>query len=254
MFDHPQQNAEFYGANLFRAEPSWRIVPHMHVTEGELICLLRGSYHVRSNGRVRDFSAGDVLFYPVGVQHEEWTDAQDPVEHVWIRFICPLDQATRGMVSVHDHRGRITDLTKWLLADTPTLHHVGVRAEANAIFKALLLEFDHAMRQDTQPAWVNRVRDHIRAHMAETLSVAVLAQVAGFSPYYFMRVYRKVTGRTVMDDVRSLRVHHARELILNTRLPHKQIAAQTGLGDMCALSRAFRRTYGVAPRTLRRPR
>ena len=44
---------------------------------------------------------------------------------------------------------------------------------------------------------VNRVIDHVRAHLAEELSLDRLARVAAFSPFHFHRIFRAITGETL---------------------------------------------------------
>ena len=50
---------------------------------------------------------------------------------------------------------------------------------------------------------VNRVVDHVREHLAEELSLAVLARLAAFSPFHFHRIFRAVTGETVFGFIQS---------------------------------------------------
>jgi len=42
---------------------------------------------------------------------------------------------------------------------------------------------------------VMRVTDYIRAHLSEDLSLDVLAQQVGFSPYHFARLFRQTPGK-----------------------------------------------------------
>src|SRR5207247_10418688 len=52
---------------------------------------------------------------------------------------------------------------------------------------------------------VNRVIDHVRAHLAEPLTLADLARVAAFSPFHFHRVFRAITGETLFGFIQRLR-------------------------------------------------
>ena len=55
-------------------------------------------------------------------------------------------------------------------------------------------------------ARINRVMDHIDAHLAETLDLQALAGVARFSPFHFHRVFQALTGETLADRVRRRRL------------------------------------------------
>lgn len=58
-------------------------------------------------------------------------------------------------------------------------------------------------------ARIHRVTDHIDAHLAEPLDLAVLASIAHFSAWHFHRVFQTMTGETLADPVRRRRASRA---------------------------------------------
>ncbi len=60
---------------------------------------------------------------------------------------------------------------------------------------------------------INAVLDHVRHNVAEDLSLDALAQVAGFSPFHFHRLFKTLTGETVSDLVTRLRLERAVALL-----------------------------------------
>jgi AraC family transcriptional regulator len=96
---------------------------------------------------------------------------------------------------------------------------------------------------------IDRVVDHVAAHLDETLDLARLAEVACFSAHHFHRIYAGLTGETVAETVRRLRLRLRRaaaELIVGDR-PTTRIAARAGYASLAAFSRAFRAEYGSPP-------
>lgn len=91
----------------------------------------------------------------------------------------------------------------------------------------------------------------INRHLADTLRVADLAKLACLSEAHFSERFRSQTGLSPWQYVKRQRLHAARQLILQSRLPLTDIAIQTGFANQSALSHAFRRSYGVSPRMLR---
>jgi AraC family transcriptional regulator len=85
-------------------------------------------------------------------------------------------------------------------------------------------------------------------------SLEDLAEVACFSPYHFHRIYRGVTGETVDETVRRLRMHRAAYELNATTLPIARIARRAGYGSLAAFSRAFKADHGVAPGSYRQSR
>src|SRR5918994_4078300 len=56
---------------------------------------------------------------------------------------------------------------------------------------------------------VNRVVDHVHAHLAEELSLPALARIAAFSPFHFHRVFKATTGETLFGFIQRLRIEKA---------------------------------------------
>jgi len=94
---------------------------------------------------------------------------------------------------------------------------------------------------------VERVRDHVRTHLADELSVAVLAGVAHASPFHFGRRFRAHTGETPIQFVRRARLERALVLMRTTDHALADVAAEVGLAPASNFSRVFKQTYGIAP-------
>lgn len=95
---------------------------------------------------------------------------------------------------------------------------------------------------------INRVIDHIHAHLAGDLSLDALAKVAFFSPYHFHRLFKAEAGETLNAFVRRARVERAAALLRSS--PERtlsSVAPECGFGSLASFSRAFKREYGIAP-------
>lgn len=236
------RHARLVSVGWVSPDPRWRMSAHHHAFH-ELICVVDGGMTVESGDARVTASAGDVLWYPAGVAHAEWSDPRHPLESRFVSFTGPGLKAG-GPVKARDERGRIRQITAWLRSDSDASSEA-VQCERHALLQAALAEFFRGGGED-QP-WVARTRAYIREHIAEPMTLARLARLNGLSRFHFLRVYRAATGRTPMQDVRALRASYARELILGTDLPIKEIAPRAGLGDEYAMSRAFRRLFGMPP-------
>jgi transcriptional regulator GlxA family with amidase domain len=95
------------------------------------------------------------------------------------------------------------------------------------------------------------LHDWIRTHLSDDLPLRRLAAEAGMSERSFIRRYRDATGLTPARAVERLRVEAARQLLLETRLPAKRIAARCGFGSEETMRRSFARTQGVSPQDYR---
>src|SRR5262249_31092078 len=91
----------------------------------------------------------------------------------------------------------------------------------------------------------------IRQHLADPVSLPVLAGRAGMSARSFGRRYAEEVGVTPMKAVEKLRLEAACLLLAETRLAVKQVAARCGFGSEETMRRSFVRTIAVAPRDYR---
>jgi len=99
---------------------------------------------------------------------------------------------------------------------------------------------------------INRVVDYISANLGGTLDLQALAEVAYFSPWHFHRVFQAVTGETLADCVRRLRLESAAQYLIYSPHTALQIAMDTGFASAEVFSRAFRAHFGMTPTAWRR--
>lgn len=93
---------------------------------------------------------------------------------------------------------------------------------------------------------INIVIDYIREHLADDLSLEMLADLAGFSRFHFHRVFSSIMGETLADFVARLRLERAAALLRADRsMPITDAALAVGFSALASFSRAFRRRYGI---------
>jgi AraC-like DNA-binding protein len=105
----------------------------------------------------------------------------------------------------------------------------------------------HALRDaGREHAPVRRIKDWLEAHAERNVSLHLLADVAGLSPYYLVRVFHKHVGMPPHQYQTNVRVHRARKL-LRSGAPISEVAYRTGFCDQSHLNRCFKSTLGVTP-------
>lgn len=102
--------------------------------------------------------------------------------------------------------------------------------------------------------WTDRVLravDYIHTHLDEDLAPSHLAELAGFSRHHFHRVFRGLTGESVMGFVRRLRLERAAGRLSRSDAPVTEIALSSGYRSHEAFTRAFHARFGASPRSYR---
>lgn len=241
-------NCELLHVGRVNAPRGWHLGPQIH-DHHELVVLLSGATRAALAGHVSRIAEGEALVFPRGVVHEEWAGAEaGGFQSLYVGFTWGgLPSSMAGRLA--DRDGRLRQLVRWLHMERES-DHPEIRMARAGYFRALLGELARLSGDELYPI-VEQVRSFVRRHLAQPLRVEDLAAEAGLSKYHFIRTYRDAAGRTPMAEVRALRLARARDLILTTRLPLKQIADLCGLGDAAHFSRVFRQQLGVAPSSLR---
>lgn len=104
--------------------------------------------------------------------------------------------------------------------------------------------------EERLPAFDSRLQElfyFIDNHLDEKLSLARLAKEVYISESHLSLLFRQNIKMSPIEFVRQKRMQKARELLLTTDIPLKEIAELIGFQDQTQLSRAFRQTVGVSP-------
>ncbi len=99
---------------------------------------------------------------------------------------------------------------------------------------------------------MQRVAARIETELDGPLSLTALAATAHLSPHHFARLFRALTGDSVMGYVRARRLARAVELLACDKSSILDVALACGFGSNEALTRAFRRHFGLTPGAYRR--
>jgi LacI family transcriptional regulator len=95
---------------------------------------------------------------------------------------------------------------------------------------------------------VRFINDHVR----HSIGVIDVMRYVGLSRRTLEVRFRKVMGRSVLEEITRSRLERARHLLLETDLPIQAVAESVGLKDANYLARVFHRETGMSPTAFRR--
>jgi transcriptional regulator GlxA family with amidase domain len=113
-------------------------------------------------------------------------------------------------------------------------------------------QFSALLDLDAHTDRIGRALQFAREHLAQPLSVEILAAAACLSGRQFARAFRAETGQTPAKAVEQLRIEAARLDIETSNHSLDAVAARVGFGDPERMRRAFLRAFGMPPQALRR--
>jgi AraC-like DNA-binding protein/DNA gyrase inhibitor GyrI len=102
---------------------------------------------------------------------------------------------------------------------------------------------------------MGKVMDYLDRHIDDDIRLETLAEVANLSRFHFERFYAAKAHETPIATLRRLRLKRAASVLLSDAAPSiTELAVHAGYGSVAAFSKAFSRTFGVAPTTVMKGR
>ena len=96
------------------------------------------------------------------------------------------------------------------------------------------------------------IMKHVENHYMEKISIADIAEVAGFSESHFMRYFKETMGTSFIDYLREYRLTMAARLLLASDASILSISEEVGFENLSYFNRAFKKEYGVTPSQYRK--
>jgi YesN/AraC family two-component response regulator len=103
---------------------------------------------------------------------------------------------------------------------------------------------------DRSPAETNhgeRVIQYLKDHYKEEIVLKDMSTEFGISYSYMRKIVYELTGKSMIDYLNQLRIDKAKELLLDTDLTIKQVAAEVGYYNVQSFNRFFRKYEGMPP-------
>jgi len=142
--------------------------------------------------------------------------------------------------------------------------HPGFVSEAllDSLGQAMLVEWSHTVLSREPHEGRGRllqrhfriIDEYLAALTHEAPSVCAIAAACGFSERYFAKLFRERTNQSIGRYLKSVQVSKARDYLLQTDLPLKEIAYRLGFHRPSNFSDAFRAATGQTPGRFRSAR
>lgn len=227
------------GAHRFRCRGAEHGIP-----PGTLALVNPGEVHTGADlgdagweyrGMYPSLSALQRVWHELGATGEPEFARPSVVDPVLARLVADAVTSVVAGCEALEEESRIVEALTHLLD-----RHAATRARASA------------SRGGDHPA-VRVTREILETRYAEPLTLEELAQTAGLSRYYLLRLFRLQAGVTPHEYLSGVRVRAAERLLRAGASP-AQAASDAGFSDQSHLHRHFRRILGVTPGVFRNAR
>jgi AraC-like DNA-binding protein len=95
---------------------------------------------------------------------------------------------------------------------------------------------------------VQRMQDYIGEHINEPITLYMLAQAAGYSPWHSGRIFKELMDKTPFEYIRSLRLSEAAIKIRDEKIKIIDVALDFAFNSHEGFTRAFSKQFGMTPK------
>lgn len=147
-----------------------------------------------------------------------------------------------------DEPGIVADLEELYTHRLPVseMRHVQNQIIFHQLIHRLLERQNAELENDEQPS-MERSIVYLEHHFTEKIKREQLAKAAGVSTSHFSVLFKQHTGFSPSEYLSRLRVHRAKELLINGSSTLREIALKVGYKDEFYLSRRFKQHTGISP-------
>ncbi len=99
-----------------------------------------------------------------------------------------------------------------------------------------------------------KIAAYIMKNLDRPLNISLLANEFGISDFTLKRIFKTVFSQPVHHFILEKRLEAAKQLLLETEQPVKEIASLTGLGSISSFTDVFHKRFGIPPGEFRNGR
>ena len=99
---------------------------------------------------------------------------------------------------------------------------------------------------------ITGITKYLQEHLAEDLSLSVLAEEFHLNPQYISQLFKNEIGVNFLTYLTNIRMEKAKKLLLSTSLSVAEVAEKSGYGDYRVFSKVFKKSEGITPSQYRR--
>lgn len=100
--------------------------------------------------------------------------------------------------------------------------------------------------------YVRKALDYLSIHFDQEIKIHEIAAAVGVSAAYLQRLFKKQTGKTLVEKINALRIEKAKLLLETSRLPVTDIAFSVGFNNRQHFTYIFYKLTGSSPAVYRK--
>lgn len=249
------------------------VIPkHIHLNWFELTIVTDGEGTLITNGVEIPIKGGDIYLSFPADRHEILSSKEKPLKYDFFSFFTEnkahAEQLERIMQTFGDPKlrlfsdekiGRLVENSISEFGETSRPHSDELLTLAfEMILIYLLRNFPLSPSQESvigvgdADIFCYNLMNYIDTHVFTLKNLTELSDVTNYNYSYLSYLFKKTTGRTLLDYYRSSRLRVARSLVKENKLKISDISELLNYSSVYAFSKAYKDKYGICPTDLRK--
>lgn len=244
----------------------------------EMIYILEHNFTAIVNSRKYKMHKGDVIYIPGGDIHEFCSEM--PIKCIFINFelsslnhysdmerictqlrdvrlITPQDGELHANIEAEIDKIR----TEWEnsgfaqeLYYTARMIDIVVMLCRSIPYRDNLANLKNMGGKSAGLEKINRSFEYIEKNYTEDIHLKDIARAAGFSEYYFSRLFKEITEKNFHQYLNEFRIKKAENLLMDSNYTISEAAYAVGFSSLTTFDRLFRQIKGCSPQKFRKLR
>lgn len=263
----------------FTAGKHWQHKHMYHNGNFEIIIMIKGTIYLQVDETHYTVHEGEIFALPPYHHLHGYKESPEGTQYFWFHFFSkPNGLKTIELKSPDDRQieslFRKDQAVLPLQYKLPTLDKVFIVANqildvakthyftsmaVDYLLITLLIELSQEYFESisnipisAEEARIDEIKEWIRANLSEKLKVSEVADAFTLNPHYLVRIFKQETSETVIQYINQLKLQQAKELLLRTNLPIKQISSMAFYPDEKRFMKTFKENLNLTPSEFRR--
>lgn len=233
---------------------------HTHTTY-EIYCFLSGNAKYFVEGTVYKLKPNDILIMKKAEAHSLLISKDVPYERMVINFnsAALFGENSDNLLDYIDNRplGKNNLYSASVLAEKRWTHYIKNICDAKdmdtkrAYLTVLLTEIYNSStsnsRSEVYEDNFSEIITFINQHLSDDLSLDILSEKFYISKSHLNRKFKKLTGSTVWEYIKTKRLIMAKDMLQKGIKP-TLVAEKCGFNDYSAFFHAYKNKFGISPK------
>lgn len=263
------QPVNFESVGIFLSDDRWKHDKRI-IDSYEIIAVYSGVLSISVNNHCYEVSPNELLIIPPYACHEGVRYSEKGLKFFWCHFsgvsFEKMNRDTVEQLSGSDMFKEMLILPEY--TNKISMNRINILFNQlldiyqetqngmylNYFMTSILMEISYQSHQSYFPNGKNTnsnitqpIRDWVRIHAFEDISVEYIAEVFRYNKSYLSRMFKENEGISIKELITKYRIEYAKSLLVNTSKDIPQIAYEVGYEDPKYFMRVFKKIEQVTP-------